>query len=452
VTLAPAEIVEDIRQGMIPAAIYSDEGVFRLEQEQVFGRAWMYMAHESEIPEPGDYVLRRILDDSFIVVRDEHGEVRVLFNMCRHRGMQVCRSELGNASHFRCPYHAWTYKNTGELVGVPFHTDAYGGEKGLRRKGITLLPAPRTETRNGLIFSSLDPEAPALDDYLGDFAFYLDFYTRQSDAGLEVRGPQRWIVKSNWKIGAENFAGDTYHTPHTHASVVEIGLFREPKAKKRKEGALYFAGAGGGTTYKLPTTDFGENLEHIGYPREMVERMREAWSPAQRAMVAEAGFMPSAATILPNLSFVHNWPQVDEEGLVAPFISIRLWQPRGPTETEVFSWFAVDRLAPDSYKAASYKAYLMCFGSSGMFEQDDVENWTSITSVARGQLAHRLKLNSTMGMDGDGGTLRPPIEDWPAPGRAFVGFGEYNQRELLGLWSEMLAGNTPLPRNGDGAS
>ena len=67
-------------------------------------------------------------------------------------------------------------------------------------------------------------------------------YTRQSADGLELRGPQRWRVRANWKIGCENFVGDMYHTPYTHRSVVDIGLFREPKANKRKEGVLYFAG------------------------------------------------------------------------------------------------------------------------------------------------------------------------------------------------------------------
>jgi hypothetical protein len=131
---------------------------------------------------------------------------------------------------------------------------------------------------------------------------------------------------------------------------------------------------------------------------------------------------------------------VNAEGLVVPFISIRLWQPISATRTEVFSWFAVDRLAPQWYKDASYKAYLMCFGSSGMFEQDDVENWTSITSVAQGQLAQRLLLNSRMGLAQDGSTLREPIAGWPAPGRAFTGFGEYNQREVLRQWGELLLG------------
>ncbi|MDR7608689.1 MAG: Rieske 2Fe-2S domain-containing protein, partial [Armatimonadota bacterium] len=184
------QLVGDVRKGWIPAAIYSDPGVFEAEEERVFGRAWVFLAHESEIPEPGDYVVRRIVRDSFIVVRDEYGEVRVLANVCRHRGMQVCRAERGNASHFRCPYHGWTYRNTGDLVGVPFHEDAYGGDREFPKSEFGLLSAPRVASYNGLVFASLDPGAPPLEEYLGGFRFYLDFYTRQSPAGLEVHGPQ----------------------------------------------------------------------------------------------------------------------------------------------------------------------------------------------------------------------------------------------------------------------
>ena len=219
-----------IRQGMIPAYIYNDAAVFELERERVFGRSWVFLAHESEIAAAGDYVVRHILDDSFIVARDEAGEVRVMFNMCLHRGMQVCRAEVGNASHFRCPYHAWSYKNDGTLIGLPFHDEAYGGERGFQKRGQRLLPAPRMERYNGLIFASLNADVPPLRESLGDFAYYLDFYTRQSAAGVELRGPQRWRIKANWKIGAENFSGDSYHTPHTHSSicfarVVAIGCF-----------------------------------------------------------------------------------------------------------------------------------------------------------------------------------------------------------------------------------
>ena len=434
-------VLADVGRGMIPAHIYNDQEIFALERDRLFSRAWVFLAHESEIPSPGDYVVRRVLADSFIVVRDESGAVRVMFNMCLHKGMQVCRAEMGNASHFRCPYHAWTYRNDGRLAGLPFHAEAYGGDEGLVRQGQALLSAPSTDSYNGLIFISLRDDAPPLRDWLGDFAFYLDLYTRQSPAGVELRGPQRWRVRANWKIGAENFAGDSYHTPHTHASVVDIGLFREPKASKRKEGALYLAGPGAGTTYKLPPGgSFGEQLRYVGYPDEMIAAMASTWSAGQRGLVEQSGFMVSAATLFPNLSFVHNWPVVDETGAVVPFVSLRQWQPVSERETEVLSWFAVDGAAPAAFKRQSYQAYLMCFGSSGMFEQDDVENWVSITDMAGGSMARRLLLNSRMGLTLAGAAIKPPLSTFSGPGVAYQGFGEFNQRHWLSMWSSHLEG------------
>jgi hypothetical protein len=172
----------------------------------------------------------------------------------------------------------------------------------------------------------------------------------------------------------------------------------------------------------------------------MIARMERSWSPGQRAMVGEDGFLVSAATVFPNLSFVHNWPQIDAAGTVVPFISVRQWQPVSGTETEVLSWFAVDRLAPPAFKEASYKAYLMCFGSSGMFEQDDVENWVSITAVSRGTMARRLTLNSRMGLTSADTALTEPLDGFAGPGVARVGYGEFNQRNWLTLWASHLQG------------
>ena len=146
--------------------------------------------------------------------------------------------------------------------------------------------------------------------------------------------------------------------------------------------------------------------------------------------------MVSAATLFPNLSLVHNWPQVDDAADVPPFISLRQWQPVCESETEVLSWFAVDRNAPADFKQASYKAYLMCFGSSGMFEQDDVENWVLHHLTARAAMARRLLLNSGWASTADG---RPLTSHWRAsPARASPssGFGEYNQRSWLALWCD----------------
>jgi len=439
----PNEIAGHIGDGVIPAYVYSDPEVFELERTRLFPRSWVFLAHQSEIPNRGDYVVRRIVDNSLIVVRDLDDQVRVHFNMCLHRGMQVCRAERGNASHFRCPYHAWSYRNDGVLSGLPFHEDAYGGDDGLPRAEHRLLSPGQVEVHNGLIFANLDGNAGPLSGHLGDFAFYLDLYTRQSESGMEIRGPQRWRAATNWKIGCENFVGDMYHTPFTHRSVVDISLFREPTANKRKEGVLYYAGRGGGTTYKLPPGDFHHGMHHVGYPDDMIERMAGQWSQAQRDLVGRDGFMVSAATLFPNLSLVHNWPKIRGGGSdddVVPFISLRQWQPISATETEVLSWFVVDAEASEEFKEDSYKAYLMCFGSSGMFEQDDIENWVSITTASQSSMARDLLLNSRMGLRGDDTAITPPLTDFAGPGFARVGFGEFNQRNWLTLWSTHLGG------------
>lgn len=435
-----AHVLDAVRRGMIPANIYNDRDIFTLETERLFSRAWMFVAHESEIPQAGDYVVRRVLQDSFIISRDQSGEINAMFNMCLHRGMQVCRAEQGNASHFRCPYHGWSYRNDGRIVGLPFHKEAYGGEEGFSKKGQRLVPAPAMDTYNGLIFVSLDENAPPLREFLGDFSFYLDYYTKQSSSGIELRGPQKWRINANWKIGAENFAGDMYHTPQTHTSVVEIGLFREPKAEKRKDGNTYWAGKGGGTTYKLPPGTLEEKLNYVGYPDEMIERMKQTWSQEQQDVIGRDAFMISAASVFPNMSFVHNWPRVEDSENVLPFISIRQWMPISENETEVLSWFAVDADAPQEFKDLSYKAYLMCFGSSGMFEQDDVENWVSLTTTAGGAMAQRLLLNSRMGIRSDDTPVVEPLgpEEFAGPGVAHVGYGEYNQRHLLREWADYL--------------
>jgi hypothetical protein len=182
----------------------------------------------------------------------------------------------------------------------------------------------------------------------------------------------------------------------------------------------------------------------------MVDRMKERLNASQQKVIGADGFMISAATVFPNLSFVHNWPKVGESDDVLPFISLRQWQPVSAGETEVLSWFAVDREAPEEFKALSYKAYLMCFGSTGMFEQDDVENWVSLTSTAGGSMARRLLLNSRMGLLADGSGVVAPLapDAFHGPGVARVGYAEYNQRELLRRWADYLERPTEDARAG----
>lgn len=218
----------DLNQGLVPAKVHNDPTIHALELRQIFARCWVYIGHETEVPQPGDYRLRRIGVDPFIFVRDEDGNIRVLFNGCRHRGAAVCQADEGRASYFRCPYHGWTYKNTGELIGVPARAIGY---QGLNLAHWGLLEAPRVESYCGLVFANLDPAAPSLRDYLGGFRWYLDIHFNLTDGGMEVIGePHRWWVDADWKNGAENFTGDSSHTQMAHRSALQTGITEETAA------------------------------------------------------------------------------------------------------------------------------------------------------------------------------------------------------------------------------
>src|SRR3954453_20810443 len=109
--LRPEEITRfvDADNALVDRKIFSDEEIYQLELEQIFARCWNFMAHESQIPNAGDFFLNYIGEDRVVVVRDKDGGVEVLLNTCRHRGNAVCRAEEGHATSFMCTYHGWTY-------------------------------------------------------------------------------------------------------------------------------------------------------------------------------------------------------------------------------------------------------------------------------------------------------------------------------------------------------
>ena len=188
------------------------------------------------------------------------------------------------------------------------------------------MTPPHVGSYRGLVFANLDPHAEPTGRRPGRLSL-LPRLLPAPERGRSRGLAQRWRVQCNWKIGAENFAGDSYHTPHTHASIVDIGLFREPTANKRKEGALYLAGGGGGTTYKLPSETRPRTSPTSATRTRWWSACSRCGPPSISPMVGPGRFMVSAATAFPNLSFVHNWPQVRREGGVVPFVSVRLWQP-----------------------------------------------------------------------------------------------------------------------------
>lgn len=428
-----AEVDRGLRDDWtLPAKVFNDPELHELEKQRVFGKSWVFLAHESEVTEPGDYVVRYIADDQFIVVRDETGEIRAHFNSCRHRGMQVCRAEMGNASHFRCPYHGWTYRNNGDLVGVPAQKEAYGPH--LDKGDWGLLPIPRLGVYKGLVFGCMDADAMSLDDFLGDMRFYLDMVLDRSDAGLKVVGaPQRWIVDANWKLGGDNFIGDDYHTLMTHRSMVELGL-----APGDPQFAMYGEHVYAGNGHGLGLVGAPPQMElppYLGLPGEVIESLERRLSPVQAGILKKTGFLHG--TVFPNLSLLNVWIAKDHQSPPTPMLTLRLWHPIGPDKMELWSWFLIEKDAPEPYRTASYQTYVHTFGTSGVFEQDDAENWRSITRVLRGAYAQDQQLNYQMGR----GMLERD-EAWPGPGEAYpLNYAEFNQRAYHRRWHDYMVGD-----------
>ena len=429
------EMERGLAEGIVPLAIFNEPELYEAELEQIFGRCWMFVAHESELPKPNDFVQRYIGEDSWIVTRGESGKVSVLFNACMHRGTQVCRGDKGNAKYFRCPYHGWTYANSGELVGMPQRSLVY---KRLELEKFGLRRAAQVDSYRGLIFANLDPEAEPLADYLGDMRWYLDLHLGLGGGGMEVVGePNRWRIAADWKLGGDNFSGDSYHTQSLHASIAEHGLI--PKGGVGTGGAfdVHVAEISGHSTSMRRTGPGTDTL--FGYPTELKRELTMPdLQPAQREIAL--GSMLHTGHVFPNLSFIHI-PAVDSAGgEPATYLSLRQWHPKGAGRMEAWSWILAHKATSPDYRRKAVKVAAASFSPSGNFEQDDMSVWSSISRSARSIPSRRRQtwLNYQMGMEGMGEAKR--ITDWPGPGIAWnTNLEEGVQRTFYGHWLRRMA-------------
>ncbi|MCG2622587.1 aromatic ring-hydroxylating dioxygenase subunit alpha [Arthrobacter sp. I2-34] len=209
-----------VRGDRVHRTLYTDERVFNEEMVKVFGHTWVYLAHESQLPEPNSFVSTKLGLRPIIVTRDRQGGLHAVFNRCAHRAATVCREESGVAKSFQCPYHGWTFKNTGELVGAPW-PQGYGPD--FDKSEFGLGKVTRVESYRGFIFGTLGESAPALADYLGEARPWLDYWIDRAPEGEVIvrSAAHRMGYRGNWKLAFDN-AGDGYHPSFSHRSLLEM--------------------------------------------------------------------------------------------------------------------------------------------------------------------------------------------------------------------------------------
>jgi benzoate/toluate 1,2-dioxygenase subunit alpha len=211
-------LVEDGEQHIyrLNRAAFTEPSLFELEMKHVFEGNWIYLAHESQIPNPNDYFTTHIGRQPVVITRNKQGELNALINACSHRGAVLCRHKRGNKSSFTCPFHGWTFSNAGKLLKVKDPQNAGYPESFNCEGSHDLKKVARFESYRGFLFGSLNEDVLPLQAHLGEAAKIIDMIVDQSPDGLEVlRGASSYIYDGNWKLGAENGA-DGYHVSSVH--------------------------------------------------------------------------------------------------------------------------------------------------------------------------------------------------------------------------------------------
>jgi phenylpropionate dioxygenase-like ring-hydroxylating dioxygenase large terminal subunit len=356
---AAPDVHELVQRDRVGGRLYRDPELFARELERIWYRVWVYLGHESEVPEKGDFVRRAIGLQPVVMVRGEDGRVRAFYNRCRHRGNLVCLREQGNAPVLRCPYHGWSYATSGELIAPTFE-EGYG--KTLPRDEFGLAPVARIGSYRGLVFASLADEGISLDEHLGEVKEYIDLFMDLSPTGdVELRtGIQKLRYRGNWKMLPENSLEGDYHGFFIHR--VAFGLL------------------GRRTGLQMNTLQGVPNVIRSLPGGHMIEDYRGAqMSPPskppsrerlQYVAALEARYGPERAkllaTTIPPLIYVF-------PNLIYIMTHVRRVQPVAVDETFVYYQPLLLKGVPDAINAARLREHEFGFGPAGLISPDDIE-------------------------------------------------------------------------------
>ena len=415
----------DVEHGLISRELFVDAGLHRLELEKLFTRAWLFVGHESQVPNAGDFFVSKMGAESVILCRDKTQTINVFLNSCRHRGMKVCRYEQGNTSLFTCPYHSWTYGMDGRLQGVPLYREIYDGV--LDRAAFSLVRVAHLTNYKGAIFATWDPDAPDFTTYLGEARQHLDTVLDCRDGregGSEVIGIHKWVFPANWKFAAENFLGDSYHNPsHRSVDMIGIGPNSQSKRGRRDDTALeraqhvWISYPEGHGVHSALAPEHDEYAEVYQDPI-VDEYFRHCHEERKRR--GKDRLLGFTGTLFPNTSYHARQPR-----------SLCAWHPHGATSTEAWRFFLVDKDAPAEVKDYMRRYYMRYSGPAGMTEQDDIENWLYATAASSGTIARRHPFCYQQ-------SLHTGTTSGPLPGNVSTKYTEQNARGFYKRWTSYL--------------
>jgi len=392
-----------LERGEIDRRIFSDPDIFEMEMERIFGRAWLFLCHETQIPNPGDFFASVMGRDNVLVVRQKDGTIRGLLNSCAHRGNAVCRADEGNAKGFLCTYHGWSYGIDGALRGLPGHRTFYDGEIDKSRQG--LREVAQLASYKGFVFATHDPSAPPLEDFLGATGrLGIDLLAMRGENMECVPGVQKFLINCNWKFAVDNLY-DWYHPQVTHGSAFTAMAELAALSSNGQAGdAVDLSGVEmeGGEDLKIEVgaitgsrfdqvVIIGEYGHGIGGPKADSSGNVEFGSEwrGKPEVINELGRVGVNVAGHPSI-FPSTWITTTNQ------LSLRI--PRGPEQTEIW-WFTIlDRDLPEEARRLMVNLANRLFGPAGMLEQDDGENWSQSTMQTHGSASRQVPQLVNMGL------------------------------------------------------
>ncbi|KVF21530.1 ribosomal subunit interface protein [Burkholderia cepacia] len=226
-----------VRPDSVHKRLYTDPAIFALEMERIYGRAWIYVGHESQVKTAGDYHTTRIGDQDVVMVRASDGTIHVIYNRCPHKGAKVVPDGDGSVGKFfRCPYHAWTFRHDGTHLSAPLRNGLQNTCFDPKHPDFSMRRVARVDSYRGFVFASQSNDGPDLRTFLNGVVSSIDNLCDRSPVGeVEVTGGVfRVLQRSNWKVFYENLH-DTMHAPVTHESSVVSA-----RAQAAEMGAMPF--------------------------------------------------------------------------------------------------------------------------------------------------------------------------------------------------------------------
>ncbi|WII95440.1 benzoate 1,2-dioxygenase large subunit [Moraxella haemolytica] len=351
-------------------SVFTDQTLFDLEMKYIFEGNWVYLAHESQIPEINDYYTTYIGRQPIIIARNKDGELNAMINACSHRGAQLCRYKKGNKSSYTCPFHGWTFNNSGKLLKVKDPKDAGYPESFNKDGSHDLKKVARFESYKGFLFGSLNPDVLPLEEYLGEATKIIDMIVGQAQDGLEVlRGSSTYTYEGNWKLTAENGA-DGYHVSAVHWNYAATTQQRKEKqAGEDKIRAMSAGGWGkqGGGSYgfehghMLLWTQWANPEDRPNYAQ--YDTYKELYGEAMAKWMIERSR---------NLCLYPNVYLMDQFGS-----QIRVLRPISVNKTEV-TIYCIAPVGEDAEaRQRRIRQYEDFFNASGMATPDDLEEFRS---------------------------------------------------------------------------